>query len=92
MPALDNERKEEKGKENRPLVYSIISQINSPKKKKKKIEVNNIRDLPGVRVWRRYRQRIRMKPNKSFIEIKGKNGILWLQVFLKGLLEDRKWR
>ena len=27
-------------------------------------------------VWRRYRQRIRMKPKKSFRKMKGKNGIL----------------
>ena len=43
-------------------------------------------------VWRRYRQRIRMKPKKSFWKMKGKNGILLFVEFLKGLLEDRKWR
>ena len=43
-------------------------------------------------VWRRYRQRIRMKPKKSFWKMKGKNGILLFVEFLKGLVEDRKWR
>ena len=43
-------------------------------------------------VWRRYRQRIRMKPKKSLRKMKGKNGILLFVEFLKGLLEDRKWR
>ena len=33
-----------------------------------------------------------MKPKKSFPEMKGKNGILLFVEFLKGLLEDRKWR
>ena len=41
-------------------------------------------------VWRRYRQRIRMKPKKSLWKMKGKNGILLFVEFLKGLLEDRK--
>ena len=40
-------------------------------------------------VWRRYRQRIRMKPKKSLWKMKGKNGILLFVEFLKGLLEDR---
>jgi len=33
---------------------------------------------------------IRIKPKKSFIKMKGKNGILLFVEFLKGLLEDRK--
>jgi hypothetical protein len=33
-----------------------------------------------------------MKPKKSFWKMKGKNGILLFVEFLKGLLEDRKWR
>ena len=41
-------------------------------------------------VWTRYRQRIRMKPKKSFWKMKGKNGILLFVEFLKGLVEDRK--
>ena len=40
----------------------------------------------------RYRQRIRMKPKKSFIKMKGKNGILLFVFNLKGLLEEWKWR
>ena len=48
-------------------------------------------EIPKL-VWRRYRQRIRMKPKKSFSKMKGKNGILLFVEFLKGLLEDRKWR
>ena len=41
-------------------------------------------------VWTRYRQRIRMKPKKSFWKMKGKNGILLFVEFLKGLVEG--WR
>jgi len=43
-------------------------------------------------VWKRYRQRTRIKPNKSLWKIKGKNEILLFVEFLKGLLEDKKWR
>ena len=43
-------------------------------------------------VWRRYRQRIRMKPKKSFRKMKGKNGILLFVFNLKGLDEEWKWR
>ena len=43
-------------------------------------------------VWRRYRQRIRMKPKKSFRKMKGKNGILLFVFNLKGLKEEWKWR
>jgi len=43
-------------------------------------------------LWRRYRERIRMKGKKSFRKMKGKNGILLLILWLKGELEDRKWR
>ena len=39
-------------------------------------------------VPRRYRQRIRMKLKKSFIKMKGKNGILLFVFNLKGLLEE----
>merc|ERR1712066_355739 len=39
---------------------------------------------------KKYRQRIRMKPKKSFRKMKGKNGILLFVEFLKGLLEDKK--
>ena len=43
-------------------------------------------------VPRRYRQRIRMKLKKSFMKMKGKNGILLFVFNLKGLLEEWKWR
>ena len=43
-------------------------------------------------ICRRYRQRINMFPQKSLLIMKGKNGILLLVEFLKGLLEDRKCR
>jgi len=43
-------------------------------------------------VWRKYRERTRIRPKKSFSKMKGKNGILLFVEFLKGLLEDRKWR
>ena len=43
-------------------------------------------------VWRRYRQRIRMKPKKSLWKMKGKNGILLFVFNLKGLDEEWKWR
>ena len=43
-------------------------------------------------VCRRYRQRITMKPMKSFRKMKGKNGILLFVFNLKGLLEEWKWR
>ena len=46
-------------------------------------------EIPKL-VWRRYIVRIIMKPNTSFWNIKGKNGILLLVEFLKGLLEDSK--
>ena len=39
-------------------------------------------------VPRRYRQRIRMKLKKSFMKMKGKNGILLFVFNLKGLLEE----
>ena len=37
-------------------------------------------------------QRIKEKPKKSFIKMKGKNGILLFVFNLKGLLEEWKWR
>ena len=43
-------------------------------------------------VWIKYRQRIRMKPKKSFRKMKGKNGILLFVFNLKGLLEEWKCR
>ena len=46
-------------------------------------------EIPKL-VWRRYIVRIIIKPNTSFWNIKGKNGILLLVEFLKGLLEDSK--
>ena len=48
-------------------------------------------EIPKL-IWRRYRQLIKRKPNKSFIRMNGKNGILLVVFNLKGLLEERKWR
>ena len=43
-------------------------------------------------VWRIINRNIRNKPNKSFINMKGKNGILLFVFNPKGLLLERKWR
>ena len=48
-------------------------------------------EIPKL-IWRRYRQLIKRKPNKSFIRMNGKNGILLFVFNLKGLLEEWKWR
>ena len=43
-------------------------------------------------VWRRYKPNTICNEKKSLLIMKGKNGILLFVEFLKGLLEDRKWR
>jgi len=48
-------------------------------------------EIPNIGC-RKYKQRTKMRPNKSLIKMKGKNGSLLLVEFLKGLLEERKWR
>ena len=43
-------------------------------------------------VWRRYKPNTICNEKKSLLIKKRKNGILLFVEFLKGLLEDRKWR
>ena len=42
--------------------------------------------------WRRYNKKRRNQQKKSLEKMKGEKGILLFGEFLKGFLEDRKWR